>query len=457
MHRLFDAQRVFSDSAQPDEARGPTLIRWLRGPHYDSPCDIQAAREALVGVGYRPSEANRALMLYLRQVRAALTTPGYAALAGLLTVTTMAAGVLLMLILALEVPVRRWGLGGDLASDYRWADTPLLPNIMPEAALGLLLLGLAGAGMALVICQRWRRAGVLYAFSRQAPPRIALPVGLGAAGLLLLVAGLTVLVGWWLIWLGLVGEATQLLRLEVVVRGPLVSTRGQALIFAGIPLGAAAYAAWFPGLFAWILRRTSPVDSAAYARPLVAREAARQTAAAREIYSRSAYRWADHVTRAARQRSVEASRTPDTPTPRVVQKPGALRRAVRLWRSLGWGAPLLRLGRYGLLTGGVTVVVWRLFHFLVWYFRPDAFGRYGQLLRGSGHLRWPQLRWPQCSRGGRRRPGGRIGTGLGRPAWPAGWTGAGRRPRLGVCPSLREPIGVRARLGRLQPRSVPAS
>ena len=389
MQQLFDAQRVFSDSAQPDEARRPTFIRWLRGRQYDSPHAIQASREALVSLGYRPAEANRALRLYLRRVRAALTTPGYAARAGLLTVVTMAVGVLLMLTLALEVLVRHWGLSANLAFNYSYAHAPLIPNIMPEAALVLSVLGLVGAGGAQVIRYRWQRAGVLHAYSRQARPHVGLPLCLGAAGLLVAVAGLTELVGWWLIVVQAYSEATRPAALEALIRGPLVDARERTLIFLGIPFGAVAYAAWFPGLYGWILPRVSPVDAAAYARPLVAREAARQTAAAREIYSRSAYRWADHVTRAARQRSVEASRTPDTPTPRVVQKPGALRRAVRLWRSLGWGAPLLRLGRYGLLTGGVTVVVWRLFHFLVWYFKPDAFGRYGQLLRGSGHYVGP--------------------------------------------------------------------
>lgn len=389
MHQLFDAQRVLSDSAEPGEARRSTLIRWLWGPHYDSPRDIQSAREALVGVGYSPSEAERALTRYLRRVRAALANPADTALAGLLSVAVMATAVLALLILLLEVPVRRWEFGGYFASLYAYASAPLVPNIMPEALLTLVVLGLVGASVAFVVRRRWRRADVLSTFGRPSPSRIAVPVWLGAAGLLLLEAGLTVLVGWWLIVVDLVGESTQLLTLEAVVRRPLIGALGQALVFWGIPLGAVAYAAWFPGLYGWILPRVSRVDAAAYARPLVAREAARQTAAAREIYSRSAYRWADHVTRAARQRSVEASRTPDTPTRRVVQKPGALRRTVRLWRSLGWGAPLLRLGRYGLLTGGVTVVVWRLFHFLVWYFRPDAFGRYGQLLRGSGHYVGP--------------------------------------------------------------------
>ena len=358
MHHLFDAQRVVSDAAQPDEARRSTLIRWLRDPQRDSPRDVHAARQALVRAGYPPAEADRALMHYLRRVRAALTTPGDAVLTGFLTVATMAAGVLLMLILALEVPVRRWEFGGYFAFLYADDGAPLVPNIMPEAALVLLVLGLVGTGAALVIRRRWRRAGVLHAFSHQVSPRIGLPVYLGAAGLLLLVTGLVVLVGGWLTVVGLVGEATRLASLTAVVRLPGIGPMGQALMFLGIPLGALAYAAWFPGLYAWILPRVSPVSAAAYARPLVEREAARQTAAAREIYSRSAYRWADHVIRAARQRSGEASRRPETPTPRVGQRSGALRRAVRLWRSLSWGAPLLRLGRYGLFTGGVAVAVW---------------------------------------------------------------------------------------------------
>ena len=107
---------------------------------------------------------------------------------------------------------------------------------------------------------------------------------------------------------------------------------GLALMFLGIPLGAVAYAAWFTALYVRILPRVSPLDAAAYARPVVEREAARQSAAAREIYERSAYRWANHVTRAARQQTFETSRTPATQTPRVAHWSGAFRRAVRLWR-----------------------------------------------------------------------------------------------------------------------------
>ncbi len=380
MHRLFDAQRIFRDAALPDQARRPTLIRWLRGPHVDSPHDIQAAREALVSVGYSPSEADRALTRYVRRIRGALANPADTALAGLLSAAAMAMAVLALLILALEVPVRRWELGGYFGSLYAYASAPLVPNIMPEALLVLVALCVVGASTALVLRHRWRRADLLNTFDRPSPSRIAVPAWLGAAGLLLLEAGLTVFVGWWLIVVDLVGESTQLLTLQAVVRRPLIGTLAQALIFLGIPLGALAFATWFPGLHAWILPRVTQVNAAAHARPIVEREAARQAAAARELYSRSAYRWANHVTRTSRPRSGRASHAPELSRPRTAHRSRARRSAARRWRSLGWSSRLLRLSRYGLLTSVITLAVWRLPHILSWIYRPESVGRYGHVI-----------------------------------------------------------------------------
>ena len=182
-------------------------MQWFKSPQHDSPFDLRVAQQALVHAGYTSAQARRELSAAVRRTRVALTGAGDTALAGILTVAIMAASVLLLLTLSLEVVVRRWGLGGeDFAFDYRYVDAPLLPNIMPEAAFALMAFGLVGAGAALGIRRRWRRAGVLRAFRRQPPPRIVPPVCLGAAGLLLLVAGLTVLVGLWQVVVGRSGQ-----------------------------------------------------------------------------------------------------------------------------------------------------------------------------------------------------------------------------------------------------------
>ena len=363
-------------------------MQWFKSPQHDSPFDMRVAQQALVHAGYTSAQARRELSANVRRTRVALTGAGDTALAGILTVAIMAAGVLLMLTLSLEVVVRRWGLGGeDFSFDYKHIDAPLLPNIMPEAAYALMALGAVGAGAALAIRHRWRRAGVLRAFRRLPPPRIAPPVCLGAAGLLLLVAGLTVLVGLWLVVADLVSGVPQLTAFGIYLWSPLLGTLGKALVVLGIPLGAVAYSAWFPVLYAWVLPRVSTVDAAAHARPLIERVTARQVADAGEFFRRNSYGrgpWTDQADRAERevyQRSFRARGRPEDTQDRGGRRPG----------PYGYIRPLpQRLWRYLLLAGGVSIVVWLIALQPVWEY-PEAVLTGWRTLYGAPSFRQPDL------------------------------------------------------------------
>ena len=363
-------------------------MQWFKSPQHDSQFDMRAAQQALVHAGHTPAQARRELSANVRRIRVALTGAGDTALAGILTVGIMAASVLLMLALSLEVAVRRWGLGGeDFSFDYKHIDAPLLPNIMPEAAFALMALGAVGAGAALAIRHRWRRAGVLRAFRRLPPPRIAPPVCLGAAGLLLLVAGLTVLVGLWLVVADLVSGVPQVTAFGIYLWSPLLGTLGKALVVLGIPLGAVAYSAWFPVLYAWVLPRVSTVDAAAHARPIIERETARQVADASEFYRRGSHSrgpWTDQADKARREvyrRSFRAHSQPETPPPPGGRPPG----------SYGHVQPLSqRLWRYLLLTGGVSIVVWLIALQPVWEY-PEAVLTGWRAVYGPASFRSPEL------------------------------------------------------------------
>ena len=260
-------------------------MQWITDPRHDSRFDTRAAQQALVHAGYPPAQARADLAAYLRRVRVALTQmPATPTLAGILTVATMAASVLLMLTLSLEVVVRRWGLGGeDFAFDYRHADAPLLPNIMPEAAFALMAFGLLGAGAALGIRRRWRRAGVLRAFRRQPPPRIA-PASLPGSSRIAPAGGWTNCSGW------LVAD-----RRRPCQRGaPDHSVRSlsvePAARHARKGAGCPGNPAWCGGFYRLVSRplrldlpRVSTVDAAAYARPIIERETARQVADASDF------------------------------------------------------------------------------------------------------------------------------------------------------------------------------
>ena len=78
----------------------------------------------------------------------------------------------------------------------------------------------------------------------------------------------------------------------------MVGTAVGMLAFVGIPILSVVFSAGFPGLYSRILPRVSKLDAAAYARPIIEREAALQVKSEREFYGRPAYernRWAEDI------------------------------------------------------------------------------------------------------------------------------------------------------------------
>ena len=164
--------------------------------------------------------------------------------------------------------------------------------MLVAAATIEVLLGLAGAGLALVSRDRWRRAGALETFTDLDLERRAwlqtLAVWLPIGGLMILA----------------VGRQSG----EEVAQGAVI-----ALAFVGVPLLAVLFDFTFPSLYRWVLPRVSRLDAAVLARPIIELESARRIKAERQTYSRSAYHgalydqgaWADEVL--AR---LDTSRTP---------------------------------------------------------------------------------------------------------------------------------------------------
>ena len=156
--------------------------------------------------------------------------------------------------------------------------------------------------------------------------------------------------------------------------GPrLGATVAQMLAFFGIPIGAAAFAAWFPKLYAWILPRVSPVDAAAAARPIIELETARQIKSEREFYGSSGYdrtaydrnRWADEVLAEASQGYfAEAQRRDDTAR-RIAERSRGYSHGMAGWR---------RLARYALIAGVATVAMWFFISRLLWIMQADEPG-----------------------------------------------------------------------------------
>ena len=206
------------------------------------------------------------------------------------------------------------------------------------------MLGLAGAGMARVSRNRWQRAGVLQTLVNVRPGRRYL---LEAAVVWLAVAGLIVLIVW-------------------ALSGPQLGANvAQALAFFGVPVGATTLALGFPSLYAWVLPRVSPVDAAAYARPIIEREAARQIKSERDFYGASRYdrtaydrnRWADEILGAESQGYfADAQRREDRP---AISPRGS--------GSYSYGmSGGRRLARYALIAGVATLAMWFFISRLIW-------------------------------------------------------------------------------------------
>ena len=338
-------------------------MQWLRDPQRDSRENIRAAQQALVYAGYPHGDAVTEVTTHLHRVRAALAAPRHALLAGFLTGAGMAIGVFLVLTLALGSlglvmgAVGDSGVPGGLAPDAPAAEpsdaSPGSPlGVLPAVAVAAPVLGLAGAGMSRVTRNRWRRAGVLESFVDLRPRRRYL---LETAVVWLAVAGLVVLIVW-------------------ALAGPqLGATVAQMLAFFGIPVGAAAFAAWFPKLYAWVLPRVSPVDAAAAARPIIEREAARQIKTERDFYGASGYdrtaydrnRWADEILGTESQGYfAEAQRREDTAR-NIAQRSGSY--------SYGMSGGR-RLARYALIAGSATGALWFFISRLLWIMLVDEPG-----------------------------------------------------------------------------------
>lgn len=337
-------------------------MSWIRDPQRDSREHIRAAQQALVYAGYPHADAVTAVAAHLHRVRAALAAPRHAAIAGFLTGASMVIGALLVLTLALGGLGLVMGATGDSGTPDEFVPAaPAAPSappadpdpgsplgVLPAVAVTAPVLGLAGAGMSRVTRNRWRRAGVLQTFGNLRPRRRYL---LETAVVWLAVAGLIVLIVW-------------------AMAGPrLGATVAQMLAFFGIPVGAAAFAAWFPKLYAWILPRMSPVDAAAAARPVIEREAAQQIKTERDFYGASGYdrtaydrsRWADEILGADSQGYfAEAQR-------RGERARDIARRSGSYSHGMSGGR---RLARYALITGGLTVAGWLFIQRLVWIMRP---------------------------------------------------------------------------------------
>ena len=333
---------------------------WLSNPQRDSRDNIRAAQQALVYAGYPHAEAVSGVSTHLHRVRAAMSTRRDVTVAGFLAGALMAVVAVAAIVIGIMVsgvvgrtvhePGMRPGCPPGLAvrncpshlADAAF-DNPGAPlGSWPALAIGSPILGLAGAWSAHITRNRWRRAGAARTFSDLAPRRVYL-VEIGVLGL----AMAALVVGTVRLFAGsqFSGAAFELLAL------------------IAIPVGAAVFAAAFPSLYAWMLPRVSPLDAAAYTRPIIERDAALQVVADREFYGRNPYHrsrndrtaWADAVLHgqgfaapAARRQALQR---------RMERGSGAYSRGVPLWQ---------RLWRYLLITGAVAVPLWGLSRWVAW-------------------------------------------------------------------------------------------
>ena len=265
---------------------------WLSNPQRDSLEDIAAAHRALAFAGYPRTQATTEYETYLYRVRAALASPRHTLRAGFLAGAAIAVALMLtagvlsyLLVVILGSGVPSPGPAGPIVvpgtGDPGTSGRSPLDLVLP-AATSIVILAVAGAATALVTRGRWRSAGVLVTFSDVAPRQtyllqsVAVWVGIGA---------LMVLAVRWR------GD-------EDMVTGAIVM-----LAFAGIPMLAVFFSAVFPSLYRWLLPRVSPLDAAAYARPIIELEVALQIDSERETHGRGTFHrafydrstWADEV------------------------------------------------------------------------------------------------------------------------------------------------------------------
>lgn len=267
---------------------------WFSHPQRDSPKEIQASHRALVYAGYQRREATAELQTHLHRVRAASASLRDTVLAGFLAGSAIAVALALVVVVATfviavaigpGVPVKTPG-GVAVVRGAQDSGTAVRPATDPADAgrgpsLDLLvslaaievLLGLAGAGLALASRNRWRRAGALETFTDLDTQR----------GYLLQALAVWVPVG------ALILLAVPKQGGEEAVQGAVI-----ALAFVGIPLLAVLFGYVFPGLNKWFLPRVSRLDAAAFARPIIELEAALQIKAQRETYRRGAHHGADY-------------------------------------------------------------------------------------------------------------------------------------------------------------------
>jgi len=256
---------------------------WFSDPQRDSPEDIRAAQQALRFAGYPHPRATAEVTSHLRHVRAALAAPRDIVSAGFLVGAVFAAALTLAMGVAWFVMGVAAGPGlpaGNPGTGYYIVggssnpaprdgstDAPAdaigrsLLEILPPALAAVAILGLAGVGMALVSRRRWRRAGALETCIDLAPRRGHLAETVA-------------------VWLGIGTLVVAIVRTQA---GPQMAD-GATLMLAlfGIPVLAATFVAAFPGIYGRMLARVSRLDAAAYARPIIEREAALRIKAARE-------------------------------------------------------------------------------------------------------------------------------------------------------------------------------
>ena len=272
-------------------------MRWFSNPQRDSRDDIRAAQQALVYAGHSRSEAVAEYGTYLYRLRAALAAPRDILWAGFLVGAAMAVALTLAMgvVAGPGILIRPFGRGYDVIGTAAGSGTPAgstaaladatfrsLLDLLPAALTAMAILGLAGAGTALVTRNRWRRAGARDTFTDLRPRRRYL---LEAAA----------------VWLGVAA----LIVLIVRVQAGTQMAGGAVVMLAsfGIPVLASVFTAAFPSLYSWLLLRVSSLDAAAHARPIIELEAALRVKADRDLYGRGVQRhsiytrdrWVDEV------------------------------------------------------------------------------------------------------------------------------------------------------------------